>query len=317
VPRVSIEPSPAQPMTVCIAAICQDNTIIAAADRMMTSGDVQFESRHNPSLPYGEKIIPLTKSICVMIAGDSSLQVEILLSVYRTVSARVTAEPDNWWKVKDVALLYMDAYAKIRNDMTERQILSKFGLNHETFLARQKDFSEDFLANLTREVNLYKMPAASAIFMGIEPDDGAHIFTVLDGVDLRCYDLIGFSVIGSGKRHAASEFMNRGYHRSSNLAEALFLTYLSKKTAEIAPGVGKDTDMFFVGPALGQSGKIGDHVIEGLENIYRKHCENEAAFSKESFKASEAFVETILASAPKPETATQSSAPSAPMPPSI
>ena len=32
------------PMTVCIAAICDNNTtILGACDRMMTSGDVEFE----------------------------------------------------------------------------------------------------------------------------------------------------------------------------------------------------------------------------------------------------------------------------------
>jgi hypothetical protein len=70
-------------MTVCIAARAKMipkagdtvgqpvDVIVAAADRMLTAGDVQFE----PSA--GTKIFTLSSSIFMMTAGDAALQAEI------------------------------------------------------------------------------------------------------------------------------------------------------------------------------------------------------------------------------------------------
>jgi hypothetical protein len=69
-------------MTICVAAICEDNTIMGASDRMLTARDVQFE-------PPQPKIIPLTKSIVTMISGDSYAQAEILALVYENVHRRL------------------------------------------------------------------------------------------------------------------------------------------------------------------------------------------------------------------------------------
>jgi hypothetical protein len=43
--------------------------------------------------------------------------------------------------------------------------------------------------------------------------------------------------------------MLAGHSPFSSSPETLLLTYLAKKRSEIAPGVGKGTDMFIIGPA--------------------------------------------------------------------
>ena len=63
-------------MTVCIAAR-SGATIVAAADRMLTAGDVQFESTS------GIKIQPLSNLAFIMTAGDAALSAELVkTSVY-------------------------------------------------------------------------------------------------------------------------------------------------------------------------------------------------------------------------------------------
>ena len=57
-------------VTVCIAARAE-TLIVGTSDRMLTSGDVQFE----PSA--GMKLIPLTNSLFMMTAGDAGLQAQI------------------------------------------------------------------------------------------------------------------------------------------------------------------------------------------------------------------------------------------------
>src|SRR5438876_6829949 len=90
------------PVTICVAAICkgyapneQLYAVVGAADRMITSGDIEFEPEH-------VKIVRVTNSVFLLLAGDSALQTEIIQGLWKVVHDRITAEPQNWWKVKDI-----------------------------------------------------------------------------------------------------------------------------------------------------------------------------------------------------------------------
>src|SRR6185437_12932896 len=92
-----------QTVTVCVAAISDSSTIIGASDRMITAGDVEFE-------PPQAKIYPLTSSIAAMIAGDASLQIELLYAVNEKVRLAIEANPRTWLSVKEVADWYYEQY---------------------------------------------------------------------------------------------------------------------------------------------------------------------------------------------------------------
>jgi hypothetical protein len=114
------------PVTVCVAAICQhenDAMIVGASDRMLTSGDVEFEQAQT-------KIHNLTTSINIMVAGDIPTQTQILHEVSAIVQARVEREPQNWWSVKDVAELFYQRLSELRKRRAEEQILFPLGLDY-------------------------------------------------------------------------------------------------------------------------------------------------------------------------------------------
>ena len=73
-------------MTVCVAAICGDSSIVGASDRMITAGDVEFE-------PPQTKLWNVSSSIAVMIAGDASLQMEILYALRDQVNLAIQTTP--------------------------------------------------------------------------------------------------------------------------------------------------------------------------------------------------------------------------------
>jgi hypothetical protein len=113
--------------------------------------------------------------------------------------------------------------------------------------------SKEFIDNITKELVNFQMPSIATIICGIDMT-GPHIFTVSNEYStcrVNCNDSVGFASVGSGSRHAESQFMLASHSRSSPLPETLLLTYSSKKRSEIAPGVGKGTDMFVIGPQLG------------------------------------------------------------------
>ncbi len=259
---------------------------------MITTGDIEFE-------PPTRKIWGLTPSVFVMTAGDTTLQTEIMRDVEIDVVERVLAEPNNWWRVRDVAELYRGKHEEIRARRAESALLMPLGLDSDSFIANQADMDRQLVSNLVSDLTNFSLPGVQSIFLGIDNDGPAlssgpgaypHIY-VSNGGHVACYDAIGFAAIGIGDWHAQSQFMFAKYWKGRPLPEALFLAYSAKKHAEVAPGVGKETDMFFVGPGLGQRiNPVGDHVMAELERIY---LESRETIDKATKKAEQDFCKFV------------------------
>jgi len=90
--------------------------VFGASDRMLTGGDVEFE-------PSQSKIIDLTSSIAILVAGNTAMQIEIAYKVRSEVRTRLEAEPDNLRTVSDVADLYSYYYNEARLKVPKIQFL--------------------------------------------------------------------------------------------------------------------------------------------------------------------------------------------------
>ena len=251
-------------MTVCIAAICEGITIYGASDRMITVGDVtEYE-------PPTSKIVGLTSSIVAMMAGDMGLQSEIMRELQDFVNDRVARKPDEWLRVKDVVEWYVFYYLQAKLKRAENEVLIPLGLNRHTYLKEHPDL----VAKLAKELINYEMPGVETIITGIDTHGGPHIY-VTDGVNIRCSDSSGFAAVGTGAWHASSQFMLARHGFNSPMPETLLRVYVAKKRAETAPGVGKDTDMFFIGPKIGASSTIRADILVKLDKIYGKLIQGE------------------------------------------
>jgi 20S proteasome alpha/beta subunit len=229
-------------VTVCIAAIYQNNQIIGISDRMITTGDIEFE-------PKNSKIISLTNSIVVMTAGDGNLHEQILTVARTYVTKRISAKKNDWIAVADIANLYRDTYIKIKKDTIERDILSRYGLTYDSYTSRQKQLSDKVLDEISDAFDNFDLPDVETIVAGID-DTGAHIFTVMNN-ETNFDDSVGFTAIGIGYWHADSHFMLSDYSKSDLEDKALATIHAAKKKAEVSPGVGKDSDLFIIGPGKG------------------------------------------------------------------
>ena len=103
---------------------------------------------------------------------------------------------------------------------------------------------ESFAERIGEAIINYQMTPVETIIVGAD-DSGSHIYKLFGNAPICC-DLIGFAAIGSGSTHAESQFMLNGYSRVVPQEEALWLTYMAKRKAEVAPGVGKITDLFCI-----------------------------------------------------------------------
>ena len=261
-------------MTVCIAAISGGTCVYGASDRMITSWVIEFEPEQNQSTsenksPPAIKALPLTNSIVAMIAGqDMSLQSQLIYDLQFILTERIRKDPANWWTVSDVANRYKDLYSFRRNQLAEQQILIPRGLSYESFISRQHEMNPQFLAEVHAKIANFHLPDLSVIFAGVDPS-GPHLYVARNG-NVSCEDLVGFAAIGSGYWHAESHFMANGHTKDTPLSTGVYLTYAAKRHAEIAPGVGKDTDMFAIGPSLGSYGPISPSVMQEFKKIYEK-----------------------------------------------
>lgn len=267
-------------MTVCIAAK-SGTFIFGIADRMLTAGDIEYE----PSMP---KIIPLTNSIVAMTAGDASFQAEIILEIFKWISAKLQEEPKKWLVLQDVANKYAYFYSTAKLTRAENAILTPLGLNRETFITRQHEMSQDFLASVTKEMLNFDVPLVSAIIAGHD-ETGAHIY-VVDSDSVSCRDTIGFASIGIGARHADSQFMLGRHSVASSLPETLVLTYTAKKRSEVSPGVGKEEDYFFIGDKGALNVDLNSSLKDKLRNEYGKLARREKSALGTAKKEVEKYV---------------------------
>lgn len=256
-----------RPLTVCIAAICEHDLIIGASDQMLTSGDFEFEPRPSSSgSNIVLKITPINESIVAMMAGHSGLQFEILWKVIRSV-VKSEKESSARVSVEQVVQSYVQFYNLFKQRMAESSVLAPLGLDANSFISRQREFSDGFSESIARELMDFRMPAVETIIAGRD-GNASHLYKLI-GNNVECCDMVGFAAIGYGARHAESQFMLRGYNRLFPQEEAFWLTYVAKRKAEVAPGVGKQTQMFSIGPKDNKIHTVRQVLETGeLEKIY-------------------------------------------------
>ena len=154
---------------------------------------------------------------------------------------------------------------------------------------------------LTEALVNFKMDSVETIFVGRD-EHGAHIYTVEDEA-VRCHDSVGFAAIGIGYWHSNSQFMLAGHNYEATFEDTLLLTYIAKKRAEVAPGVGKGTDMFMVGPDLGAYTRISENIMEQLHKTYTDMIKKEKKSLEIGRKETHRYVQKLIEAAEAAEKA--------------
>lgn len=271
-------------MTVCVAAIFGATGVLGACDRMLTAGDIQFE----PEIP---KIRMMSSSAAIMIAGDANFQTEIITATLAEVTSRIRANPNEWLPIREVAQIYGDKCDEASGRLAERRILKPLGLTRLEFIGHQRTMSPEVVANLTQELINYSAPAIEAIVSGVD-NDGPHIYVVTNR-SLECFDSVGFAAIGSGSNHSNSQMMAFNHTFHHDFGDTLMNVLFAKKRAEIAPGVGKSTDMYFV-PGLGQLDMVKVSLVEELEKRYENERIRQQELANTSRQEVNDFVRSVL-----------------------
>jgi 20S proteasome alpha/beta subunit len=247
-------------VTVGIGAICEDGkSAVVAADKMVTFGAPMSLQAEPPTL---KKIIQLTERTLLVFSGNTADGEEIVTGTVPKISV------DPKQPVRQIAEAVREAYANHKLRRVEENILKPLlGADFSKFqtLVSQSPTSQ-LLQQVLGLVSQHNLQT-DLLVAGMD-DSGAHLFAVTHPGQLIPLATTGFGSIGSGGVHAGVRMSLAQHTKSATLVDTVYNVYEAKRASEVAPGVGKLTDL-----ALIRDGKIffaGPELFKALEQSHKE-----------------------------------------------
>ncbi|HVC07162.1 MAG TPA: hypothetical protein VND98_06230 [Solirubrobacterales bacterium] len=258
-------------MTVCVAALCgegEDPRVVVAADHLVTSGGfMEFE---HP----GSKIVKLCDQALVMVAGNTN-------DGMRLVNEAAADMSDEEIVISDLAEDLGRRYAAARLRRAEQGVLVSRGLNFETFYKMHAQLNPQVVMLLDNALGEWAL-GVELLLAGVD-DTGGHIHTNADpGGGNQDHGPIGWAAIGTGAVHVLQSMAGFGHGSDASYGQTLFRVYASKVRAEVAPGVGHETDVAVISregikrltaKELEDLGKIYDNFVSTTDSELAKQLD--------------------------------------------
>ncbi len=263
-------------MTICLALVCDDGkSIVAVADRMVSveSLSLEFEQRTRKIDQIGDRFAALS-------AGDALAQTNLIRDACEVIS-----KMDNP-SVRDIATAIEECFNQHRNNLAEKQVLRRVGMDYTSFLDQQQKLPPDLSATLWSDYQKVELDV-ELLLVGVDPS-GAHLYHISDPGIAVCFDSIGYAAIGSGLPHAEGFLTEADYSSQISLKQGIGLSYVAKRKSERAPGVGsRFTDILVI-----QNNCTSFLNSTTLENMYNKYSDRVAGVSE---AINDAISHTLLA----------------------
>lgn len=248
-------------MTVGIGAICEDGkAAVVSADKMVTFGAPMNLQTEPPSL---RKIIELTDKVLLVFSGGTADGEQIVAGA----KPRITAAGANP-QVAQIAQAVQESYAQHKQRKVEDTILRP--LLGATFQQFQTMVASSPSSQILQQVIglLGQHNLNTDVLVAGMDDGGAHLFAVTHPGQLLPLATTGFGSIGSGGLHAGVRMSLSQHTKAASLADTIYNVYEAKRASEVAPGVGKLTDL-----ALIHNGRIvfaGAELMKALEHGHKE-----------------------------------------------
>lgn len=248
-------------MTVCIGALCTDRNgtpakaAVVASDRMVTLGGlIEFEHE----VP---KVASISDTVVGLMAGDAIRGSQLARSVAVQVAAAGLT-------VEQIAEATGKRYAAARIEQIQAEVFAPRGMNIVDFYQsdQQGKLLSQLVGMLDGQVAAFDF-GVQMLVVGTD-DGGAHLYFIGNpGGTASNFAQIGYHAIGSGAIHALQSMISLGHMGGRSLNETVFNVYASKRRAEVAPGVGKDTDLGII--CDGRFTRI--EALAELEEVYQEY----------------------------------------------
>ena len=228
-------------MTICIAAICdKGNACVISADREITLPSAALEYEHNE-----RKIDVLSKTCVVMSSGDALYAAEVISKTRSSISHGKDTT------ILSIAESLKDIFIATHQNRAEAVFLIPKGWTLKEFKEKgHQQIQQPSYQEIQNQLFTFSIGVVDFLVAGVD-STGSHIFRVhyngiAGGSWLEWCDKIGHREIGAGFLHASIHLSLEGQFSGSNLADSIFNVYSAKKISELAPGVGKATDLAII-----------------------------------------------------------------------
>jgi len=225
-------------MTVCIAALYENGKgCILASDQMTTA---HFPIGYEFENDEVEKIVKVSDSISVyaLISGDVLFANEVIEGARKEITAQgitVTA---------GIAEIFRKSYQAVRIQRIIRNELEPRGLDIPTYYQNHKNILPQIIQLVDNAFKTYN-PRVEFIVAG-QGETACQIFSVVNPGDSTCHNPIGYAAVGSGAPHAMYSLIESNYKKSLDKTKVKDLVEKAKQRSEVAPGVGKDTQVIVI-----------------------------------------------------------------------
>jgi 20S proteasome alpha/beta subunit len=219
-------------LTVCISAIADGGAaVVVAADRMMTFGppmNLQAEGAVR-------KIIPLSDSHALLFSGSVPDAEAVVNGIKESIQ--------HGTNLKQIADFVAKSYQNLKRKKVEDSILRPLiGIEFAQFQQLvSQSASSQVLTQMLGMISQHNL-GLDVMLAGVDEDSG-HIAIVAHPGTALLMDTVGVSSIGSGSLHASVRLSLGRQTRDLSILETIFNVYEAKKASEVAPGVGKVTDI--------------------------------------------------------------------------
>lgn len=227
--------------------------------------NVEFE-------PPLTKIDPMGPNCVVLAAGNSLYANEVVRR------ARLKFDQGKTISTVNMASTVQAEYAQYRDEVIEENLVkAAFGYDFASF--RQRG---GFLpAYLQAQPGIYQQIVAQQSQFNISLDfiiagvdaAGGHVYYVGHPGVMLNFDKLGHAAIGSGAVHAIVGLsLNKQTPRSS-LLETMYWVYAAKRAAEVAPGVGTETEIAVITST--EIWNCAGPVIEALRALHNEQTQRQ------------------------------------------
>lgn len=241
-------------MTIVLVSIADNGkSIVMAADRMLTIQDMTYQYEHDSAkwTQLGDYAIGY--------AGITVFANDIISNKYHTNKPIKEL-------VKEIANYYKEYRLAIFNTV----LLESIGLNIKVFNSNPQKFPPFLQERIYGELSNFKL-GIELIICGFD-QESAKIYEIGEYGLYSTAHAIGYAAIGIGQTHVMNHYIVNGYRFDRSLNEAIYFAFQAKKCAEIASGVGKQTDICIF--QKGQSLRFfddDDDLMKELNDIYNYH----------------------------------------------
>jgi hypothetical protein len=167
----------------------------------------------------------------------------------------------------------LEEYGILRNEVVDRQLVSPtLGPDFTAFRSRGGTLPQylqpqpQMYAQLFMQISQFNL-GAEIIVAGVD-DTGGHTCLISHPGQIIPFDKIGYGITGSGATHASIKLALELQHPKSSLVDTLVSVYGAKLAAEVAPGVGKQTELYVLSSS--DTWKVPDELISRIKDDLEK-----------------------------------------------